>query len=143
MQLDWYFEYWINSTKTIDYGLELQGQNLTINRIGLMPMPLDVLVRYKDGSEVYYYIPMVLMRGEKVESWYPKADRKVLADWPWTNPSYRIQLEQGEDQVESITIDPSYRLADVERRNNYYPKPKKAKKAEYGSYGANLPGSVD
>ncbi|MEL6594191.1 MAG: M1 family aminopeptidase, partial [Bacteroidota bacterium] len=143
MQLDWYFEYWINSTKTIDYGLELDGQNLTISRIGLMPMPLDVLVTYQDGSEVYYYIPMVLMRGEKEESWYAQAERKVLADWAWTNPIYNIQLDKGADQIASIVIDPSYRLADVERKNNYYPKPKKAKKAEYGTYGMNLPASED
>ena len=28
-------------------------------------MPLEVLVKYKDGSEEFYYIPISLMRGEK------------------------------------------------------------------------------
>ncbi|MEM6345434.1 MAG: M1 family metallopeptidase [Bacteroidota bacterium] len=143
MQLDWYFEYWINSTKTIDYGFELEGQSLTLKREGLMPMPIDVVVTYKDGSQVYYYIPMVIMRGEKNENWYGSAERTLLEDWPWVNPTYNIQLAQGADQVATIEIDPSYRMADVNRRNNYYPKPKKDKKAEYGAYGANLPGSLD
>lgn len=142
MQLDWYFEYWINSTKTIDYGFELEGSSLMLKREGLMPMPLDVVVTYKDGSQVYYYIPMVIMRGEKDENWYGSAERTVLADWAWVNPTYTIQLAQGEGQVAKIEIDPGYRMADVNRKNNYYPKPKKDKKAEYESYGASLPAPV-
>ena len=34
-------------------------------RKGLMPMPLEILVKYKDGQYDIIYIPISLMRGEK------------------------------------------------------------------------------
>lgn len=141
MELDWYFEYWITSTKTIDYALtyEKGGKSVTLSREGLMPMPIDLLVTYKDGSQEYYYIPMLLMRGEKSENPYPNATRIVLPDWPWVQPAYQVDLPKSLTEVESIVIDPSFRLADIERQNNYYPKVKKDKKEEIESYGANLP----
>ena len=146
MELDWYFEYWINTTKTIDYALEYPDKNassVTLRRLGLMPMPIDVLVTYQDGSQEYYYIPMVLMRGEKDENPYPDAQRIVLEDWPWVQPTYQLNLSQALPKVKSIAIDPSYRMADVNRINNHYPKPKKEKKAEIESYGANLSAERD
>ena len=66
MELDWYKEYWINSTKTIDYAVGdvnvKDGKTLlSVKRIGKMPMPLDVLITYKDGSQELHYIPLSLM----------------------------------------------------------------------------------
>ena len=45
LQLDWYKQYWVNSTKTIDYGIDSLWQDGTtakvrLRRIGLMPMPI-------------------------------------------------------------------------------------------------------
>ena len=61
LQLDWYKEYWINTTKTIDYGIDsLWEENgktkIRLKMIGKMPMPLDVLLQYKDGSKEMAYI---------------------------------------------------------------------------------------
>ena len=47
IQLDWYKEYWINTTKTIDYSIDsLWGENgvskIRLRRIGQMPMPIDL-----------------------------------------------------------------------------------------------------
>ena len=65
MQLDWYKEYWINTTKTIDYGIdslwEENGKSeIRLKMIGYMPMPIDVVVTYKDGSKEMAYIPQYL-----------------------------------------------------------------------------------
>ncbi|MFX8848506.1 hypothetical protein ABTM68_19525, partial [Acinetobacter baumannii] len=56
IQLQWYKEYWVYSTKTIDYALgDINMQNgkstITVKRLGKMPMPVDVLLTFKDGSQ--------------------------------------------------------------------------------------------
>ena len=69
IELDWYFEYFINTTKTIDYSIhEIQGnENNTqiILKKGEMPMPIEINIFFQNGSVSKYYIPTVLMRGEK------------------------------------------------------------------------------
>ncbi|MEM6725480.1 MAG: M1 family metallopeptidase, partial [Bacteroidota bacterium] len=51
LELDWYKEYFVNSTKTIDYGIKSVKENgnqivVDLERIGYMPMPVDVEVEY-------------------------------------------------------------------------------------------------
>ncbi len=121
MELDWYKEYWINSTKTIDYAVGdinmMDGKpTITIKRIGKMPMPVDVLVTYKDGSTEMHYIPLNLMYGNKPAE--DKTPRVVHAEWKWTHPEYAFPINKGIADIKSIEIDPSQRLADVNRANN-------------------------
>lgn len=123
LELDWFFEYFIYSTKTIDYAIRTvvaptnMETEIRIDRIGHMPMPLDILVEYKDGSQEFYYIPMVLMRGEKKpeETTVP---RTVLDDWAWTDPVYTFLVATNGRQIQSVEIDPSQRMADIDRSNN-------------------------
>ena len=70
MKLDWYKEYWVNSTKTIDYGIDsLWEENgktkIRLSRTGLMPMPIDLQLTFKDSTKELHYIPLNLMYGEK------------------------------------------------------------------------------
>jgi len=80
-------------------------------------MPIDVLIQYKDGSKEMAYIPQYLMFGEK-----PVEDvaipRTVFEPWKWTHPTYTFQLNHGLTGVKTIEIDPSQRMADVERKKN-------------------------
>jgi hypothetical protein len=121
MELDWYKEYWINSTKTIDYaigGINLKDgmTMITIKREGKMPMPVDVLLTFKDGTQELHYIPLNLMYGEKpAENNIP---RTVHPEWRWTHPEYTFGTKRGIQELKSIEIDPSMRLADVNRANN-------------------------
>jgi hypothetical protein len=60
LQLHWYWRYWINTTKRIDYGIgriaETGGNTLVeLNRIGEFPMPIDLTVTFKDGSKQLYF----------------------------------------------------------------------------------------
>ncbi len=121
MELQWYKEYWIYTTKTIDYAVGdinvADGKSfVTLKRLGYMPMPVDVLVTYKDGSKELHYIPMNLMYGEK-----PQEDgikRTVHAEWKWVDPEYQLPLEHGIKEIKEIEIDASKRLADINRINN-------------------------
>jgi len=121
MELDWYKEYWISSTKTIDYSVgdiavANSNTSITIKRIGKMPMPIDVLVTFKDGTQEMHYIPLNLMYGEKpIEN---KIPRTVHVEWKWTHPEYSFATTRQIKDIKSIEIDPSMRLADLNRTNN-------------------------
>lgn len=124
LELDWYYDYFIASTKTIDYGVksvEAEGDQtkITLERIGMMPMPLDVVVTYQDGSQESIYLPMVIMRGEKPEE-AGQPSRAMTVKWPWTNYTKEVMLSRPIGDVRSVEIDPSMRLADVERANNKF-----------------------
>ncbi|EAZ83178.1 M1 family metallopeptidase [Algoriphagus machipongonensis] len=122
LELDWYKEYFVYTTKTIDYGIKdvnPQGDetDIVLERIGLMPMPLDVVVTYKDGTQEMIYLPLAIMRGEKA----PEADaptRIITEDWPWTNITKTIRINRKKSEIKSVEIDPSKRLADVQQGNN-------------------------
>jgi hypothetical protein len=122
MKLDWYKEYWVNTTKTIDYSIdslyETNGAtNVRLRDIGLMPMPIDVKITFKDGSSEWHYIPLNLMFGEKPAE-EEQSNRKVYGEWKWTHPTYEISTAHRLMDIVSVEIDPSYRMADMERRNN-------------------------
>lgn len=122
LELDWYKEYFVYSTKTIDYGVKAvndmgEGTEIVLERIGLMPMPIDLVITYKDGSTEQVYLPLAIMRGEKEnEKGMPK--RILSEDWPWTNITKSIRINKAKSDIKSIEIDPSLRMADLERENN-------------------------
>lgn len=125
IELQWYKEEWVNGTKAIDYALggintdSVSGKALlTIKRVNkaFVPMPIDVLVTYKDGSKELHYIPLSLMYGQK-----PAEDatpRTVHTEWRWTHPEYTFGTSRKVGEIKSIEIDPTQRMADVNRNNN-------------------------
>jgi hypothetical protein len=121
--LDWYLVDWTLTTNTIDYGIKNidDSGKITLERIGRMPMPLDILVAYEDGTVESFYIPNPLMRWEK-ENPYPQIKRTVLKDWDWAYPTYEFPLTQEKSKIKSIVIDPSGLMADVNHENNVFEK---------------------
>ncbi len=121
MELDWYKEYWINSTKTIDYAVgdinTKEGKTyITIKKLGKMPMPVDVLLTFKDGTQEMHTIPLDMMYGFKpAETNIPAT---VHAEWRWVLPEYAFATNRGIADIKSVEIDPSQRLADINRSNN-------------------------
>ena len=120
IELDWYIDYWIKTTHQIDYSLELNEKDknkisVSINRIGKMPMPIEIEVLYEDLPSENYYIPLSIMRGEKDNS-----DNKliILDDWEWVNESYQFDLDMSGKKIKKIEINPSGELADVNKSNN-------------------------
>ncbi len=122
IKLDWYKEYWVNSTKTIDYSIdslweEAGKTKVRLSRIGLMPMPIDLQITFKDGNKELHYVPMNLMYGEKpLED--PTIPRKTYEPWKWTHPTYTIETNRKLADFTIVEIDASQRMADVERKNN-------------------------
>lgn len=125
IQLDWYKQYWVNSTKTIDYGIDsLWEENgeakIRIKRIGLMPMPVDVSIKSKDGDSLFFNIPLNLMFGSKPAMFENSKQTKyiVCEEWKWTHPFYIVSVKKRLADIIRVEIDPSKTMADVERKNN-------------------------
>ena len=121
LQLQWLKEYWVNSTKTIDYGLndiQVSGQAalISIQRVGKFPMPIEVVVTYKDGSSELHYIPLDLMLAGKEQEGSMKQINHP--EWKWTHPTYTFESTQPLGAIKSIEIDPSQRMPDINRSNN-------------------------
>ena len=110
IQLDWYLNYWTQSTKTIDYAVKSIDKNIvTLQKIGDMPMPLDVKVTYADGTTEDFHIPLRMMYGSK-----PTKATK-LNDWSWVQPEYGFTTNK---EVRSVEIDVKHKVADINRANN-------------------------
>lgn len=121
LQLDWYKEYWVNGTKTIDYKIDSLWEEGGKSKIRLMrlkeiPMPIDLVLTFKDGTKQMHYIPAYLMFGQKPAE--DQLQRIVHPAWKWTHTSYVIEFDKRLTELTIAEIDPSYRMADVDRRNN-------------------------
>ncbi|MFL0077160.1 M1 family metallopeptidase [Tenacibaculum maritimum] len=112
IHLGWYLNEWTQTTHTIDYGIRsVEGNKIILERIGKMPMPIDVEVVYKDGTKEMFNIPLRMMRGEKPTS------ATILEDWTFAHPTYTFATRKA---VKSVTIDPSQLMADIELNNNTF-----------------------
>ncbi|HEX6333073.1 MAG TPA: M1 family metallopeptidase [Flavisolibacter sp.] len=122
MELDWYRDLWINTTKTIDYSIDSlwqdeKGTNVRLNQVGQIPMPLDVKITFNDGTSEWHYIPLDLTFGIKPAE-EGQGTRKVYEPWRWTDPQFVITTTGKLTDIRRVEIDPSMRMADVERKNN-------------------------
>ncbi|MEN9655433.1 MAG: hypothetical protein RL311_341, partial [Bacteroidota bacterium] len=122
--LDWYLMDWSATTNTIDYSIKDVKDNtdattVTLERIGRMPMPMDVLVEYADGTSESFYIPLRMMSFEK-ENPTPAIKRTVLNDWAWAYPTFEFSIAKPKASIKKITLDPSGLMADVKAENNSY-----------------------
>jgi len=126
--LDWYLTDWTQTTNTIDYGItglrEDAGNKglstiITLERFGRMPMPIDILVEYTDGTKESFYIPLRMMSFEK-ENPNSAIKRTVLNDWAWAYPTYEFSISKNRTAIYKITIDPSGLMADVKQADNTF-----------------------
>ncbi len=124
IQLDWYLIDWTQTTNHIDYAIKNvseknNGTTIELERIGKMPMPIDLYIEYADGTQESYYIPLRMMRAEK-ENPFPKMNRTILSDWMWVNPTYTLHIKKPETSIKSIKIDITEQMADTDMNNNSY-----------------------
>lgn len=111
IQLDWYLNEWTQTTHTIDYGIKsVVNQTITLERLGRMPMPIDIKVVYTDGTSEDFYIPLRMMLGTKT------TDASLVENWAWTHPNYSFKVSK---EIKSIEIDPLQLMADIDRGNNF------------------------
>lgn len=122
LKLDWYKQKWVQTTQTIDYGIDSVWEEnnkvqIRLRNHGFIPMPIDLVITSKQGSKELHYIPMNLMFGAKpVED--ASIPRKLYPAWRWTDATYTVSTYLKLSDIARIEIDPSQRMADIERKNN-------------------------
>ena len=117
--LNWFFDEWLETTKTIDYKVKsaksLKENNkylVTFERKGDMQMPIDFAVTCVNDSVYNFHIPNTYF--------VKKTNAKVLPKWTgWgeLNKIYSSEITLP-DRISNVTIDPTRRLADVNMLNN-------------------------
>jgi hypothetical protein len=65
-----------------------------------------------------------MMRGEKTNDWTKDENVSLMEDWPWTNPTYNLELDCPVDKIEKIEINPTVNFVDLNRSNNVWPREK-------------------
>lgn len=121
MQLKWHLNLWASTTKQIDYtvrGVETGAERSLVRLTckGEIPMPIDLRVTYRDGSEEMIHIPL----NETVATKPVAPSWKVAAPWDWVNPNYPLEVNHPGKQIARIDIDPSGALADVKPDDNFF-----------------------
>lgn len=121
--LDWYLTDWTQTTNTIDYSLTVNEDGdktkVVLKRIGRMPMPIDIVVAYTDGTQESFYIPLNMMRFIK-DNPYPKLKRTVLTEWDWGHETYEFTINRPKSALRVVVIDPAELMADVNKDDNAY-----------------------
>lgn len=127
--LDWYNEYMVHSTKTIEYAIDtVYQQKLDVNgkeisniislkKIGSFPMPLELLITTQEGEQIMFNIPVDLMRVNNEH----QQTKNYLDPWRWVETQYDLALP---GSIQSIQIDPRSVVGDIDRSNNHWPRRK-------------------
>lgn len=117
LELEWYLNEWTRTPHKIDYGIDVSSLEdervITLKRKARIPMPIEVVVSFEDGSSEMYYIPNDLLHGYKTF----KNEVYLMEPWNWASTEYEFEV-QGNKKVSKVEIDPSKRIADVNQMDN-------------------------
>lgn len=123
LELNWFYDFWIHTVKTVDMGVRSVTADgpkttITLDRVGDVPMPADLLVTFADGKKKLYYIPINLMYGAKPheQDVYPY-DREIMPSWKYPLRQYELVIES-KKRVVSVSVDPLKYTADINFENN-------------------------
>lgn len=142
LELDWYFEQFITTINKIDYSIYSVQSNedktkIIIEKIGRIPMPLDISITNIDSTVSWFNIPLRIMRGVKGVDMIGD-NVTIKSDWPWVYNFYEFEVDVPKEEILKIEIDASTRLADVFRENNIWMKDSLLKKTPEIIYRSKL-----
>jgi hypothetical protein len=150
VDLNWFFDQWMETNKNIDYAVTkvkkaelneataalvpLVPYEITFERKGSMQMPLDFIVTTTDKDTLRFHIPntwFVKAVNPPASSEEGRINRLYLEEvnvlnkwtgWDKLNPTYTTEiLVPG--TIDNVIIDPSGRLADINKLDNSYKCP--------------------
>lgn len=117
--LNWFFDEWFETTKYCDYAIksvrqERNGEyNIRLHRKGDMVMPVDLRIRLNDGSIMDVTVPVSNYRKPGT------FNAPQWTGWGSLRPVYNLRLSLPTG-ISGVVLDPSYRLADINRMNNFH-----------------------
>jgi peptidase M1 membrane alanine aminopeptidase len=126
MQLQWFLNEFMETDHTADYAIsKVEGKGnkteVTLKRVGRLPLSIDLWVTDKADNIRYVYIPLRMTYAEKPNT-YPAYPRTVLPAWGWGNPTYTFTLDMPLEDIKSITLDPENKSVDTDKENNSFSK---------------------
>ena len=126
MQLQWFLNEFMETDHTADYAIsKVEGKGykteVTLKRVGRLPLSIDLWVTDKAGNIRYVYVPLRMTYAEKPNV-YPAYPRTVLPAWGWGNPTYTFTLDMPLEDIKSITLDPENKSVDTDKENNSFSK---------------------
>jgi hypothetical protein len=117
LELEWYLNDWTRTSHKIDYGIDVTSLEsdriIKLKRKARIPMPIELVVSFEDGSSDLYYIPNDLLHGYKSF----KENVYLMEPWKWVSTEYELEVF-GSKKITTIEIDPSKRIADVNQLDN-------------------------
>ena len=117
LELEWYLNEWTRTPHKVDYGIDISllesDRVITLKRIGRIPMPIEIVVYFEDGSSDMYYIPNDLLYGYKSFN----DEVYLMEPWNWVSKEYEFEVV-GSKKITKVEIDPSKRIADVNQLDN-------------------------
>ena len=117
LELEWYLNEWTRTPHKVDYGIDISllesDRVITLKRIGRIPMPIEIVVSFEDGSSDMYYIPNDLLYGYKSFN----DEVYLMEPWNWVSKEYEFKVV-GSKKITKVEIDPSKRIADVNQLDN-------------------------
>ncbi|MEC7646380.1 MAG: M1 family aminopeptidase [Bacteroidota bacterium] len=112
VDLNWFFDQWLESTKRIDYSVKVKNNIVTFKRKSRMQMPIDFRVIANNGKTYEYHIP---------NNWFIKKTNAIVLPkwhgWDLIHPEYSTTIDVPSGIAEVI-IDPTNRLADAYMPDN-------------------------
>lgn len=118
LELEWYLNDWTRTSHKIDYGIDVtsleSNRIIKLKRKARIPMPIELVVSFEDGSSDLYYIPNDLLHGYKSF----KENVYLMEPWKWVSTEYELEVV-GSKKITTIEIDPSKRIADVNQLDNF------------------------
>ena len=126
MQLQWFLNEFMETDHTADYAIsKVEGKGnkteVTLKRVGRLPLSIDLWVTDKAGNIRYVYVPLRMTYAEKPNT-YPAYPHTVLPAWGWGNPTYTFTLDMPLEDIKSITLDPENKSVDTDKENNSFSK---------------------
>ena len=126
MQLQWFLNEFMETDHTADYAIsKVEGKGnkteVTLKRVGRLPLSIDLWVTDKAGNIRYVYVPLRMTYAEKPNT-YPVYPRTVLPAWGWGNPTYTFTLDMPLEDIKSIVLDPENKSVDTDKENNSFSK---------------------
>lgn len=126
MQLQWFLNEFMETDHTADYAIsKVEGKGnkteVTLKRVGRLPLSIDLWVTDKAGNIRYVYVPLRMTYAEKPNT-YPAYPRTVLPAWGWGNPTYTFTFDMPLEDIKSIALDPENKSVDTDKENNSFSK---------------------
>lgn len=123
LELKWYKDLMLYTTKLTDYSIDSlwesnDSAHIRLRNLGEFPMPVDLAIEYKNGQKEMYVIPINLTFGAKTTDDPSVSPFITRQPWGFVYPTYTLTIPGKLTNMVSLEIDPTGRLADINRKNN-------------------------